>query len=103
MTMLEKVEAALVEEIARQVGATPIVYKTPTKNGELNLGSLARAAITAMREPTDEMVQAAARGVSDSFHEEGFREGDDPALWDEFVKAGERAFKNSVGVALTEK
>ena len=58
MTMLEKVEAALVEEIARQVGATPIVYKTPTKNGELNLGSLARAAITAMREPTNEMVQA---------------------------------------------
>lgn len=47
--------------------------------------------------PSAEMSQKAAQGVSESFHEDGFDpEHDDPSLWNEFVKAGERALEYGI-------
>ena len=81
MTLLSKVETALIEEIARQVGATPIVYKTPTKNGELNLGSLARAAISAMGEPTSAMLKTIDHQKITDYGEDGAYLTEENIIW----------------------
>ena len=75
MTIIKKVAAAIQKEFSG------VVHPHYTR-----WDVVARAAIEAMREPTEEMKQAAARGVSDSFHEEGFQEGDDPSLWKKYRK-----------------
>lgn len=94
MTMIEKVARALHEALGYHDWPAPECTQC---------ASAARAAIEAMRDPLPKMIQAAARGVSDSFHEEGFQEGDDPSLWREFEKAGERAFSNAIDAALKEE
>lgn len=66
--MIERVARALKQEIGRQLNAQPLPGEgnwTVTSNswnpegGTLNLSAMARAAITAMREPMDRMGNAA--------------------------------------------
>lgn len=63
--MIERVALALKAKIGEAFNAKPIPHSPPewgawsATGGSLNLEELARAAIEAMREPTEEMIEAA--------------------------------------------
>ncbi len=75
-------------------------WSTQTLRQKETYRTIALAVLKRLLTMNDKMVEAAARAVSDSFHEEGFSEGDDPALWEEYRKAGRRAFEEAIKEAM---
>ena len=71
MDMVERVATALKDELARQDGAEPWQFETGTfvleyvDQNHVDFGILARAAIEAMREPTDAMKAAVEKAQDD--------------------------------------